>query len=145
MESTTQNQTLIDNKYIILEKIGHGGTANVYKVKEIKTNKIYAAKILKEESEYFDNEVKMLKLIKENSYMINLIDSGYGPIIKKEHPTENKQYLILEYASKGVLFDYIYLPKRGFGEKYTKLIFKKILLGINQCHKKGICHRDIKQ
>ena len=144
MESTNQNQTLIDNKYIIQEKIGFGGTANVYKVKEINTNKIYAAKILKNEPKYFDNEVKMLKLIKENSYMINLIDTGFGPIIKNGLSLKNKQYLILEYASKGVLFDYIYHPKRGFGEKYTKLIFKKILLGINECHKKGICHRDIK-
>ena len=144
MKSTNQNQKIINNKYITQEKIGHGGTANVYKVKEINTNKIYAAKILKDESEYFDNEIKMLKQIKENPYMINLIDSGCGPIIKKGFPTENKQYLILEYASKGELLDYIFHTKKGFGEKYANIIFKKILLGINECHKKRICHRDIK-
>ena len=38
----------------------------------------------------------------------------------------------------------MFTPKKGFEEKYGKLIFKDILRGIMACHKEGICHADIK-
>ena len=145
MESSTQNKKILDNKYIIQEKMGYGATANVYKVIDKNTNNVYAAKVLKKESEHFENEIQILKLLHEkNPYMINLVDSGCGQVIKDGFPSEKKQYIILEYAPKGELFDYISCPKKGFGEKYAKIIFRNILKGINYCHKKGICHRDIK-
>ena len=52
--------------------------------------------------------------------------------------------MILEYEEKGCLFDYIYYPKSGFSEKHSKLIFSKILKGIQAIHSQNICHRDIK-
>ena len=45
---------------------------------------------------------------------------------------------------KGELLDYISSPKKGLSELYSKLIFSKILNGIQSCHNMGICHRDIK-
>ena len=150
MESI-QKQKIIDGKYVKQKKIGEGATAKTYKVLEKSTNKVFAAKVLKEIDPLFNEEIKTLKKLKEkkkNPHIINLIDSGCGPIKEdgKEDgiPPENKQYIILEYASKGELFDYIKIPQKGFGEKYAKIIFKNILEGINLCHMQGICHRDIK-
>ena len=85
----------IDGKYIIIEKKGHGATANVFLVKEPNSNKIYAAKVLKEKSEFFDKEIEVLDTLKpiNNNYIVNLIESGTGHIIRVNRPTQIKQYL----------------------------------------------------
>ena len=136
----------IDHKYVILEKKGFGLTANVFLVKNPENEKMYAAKVLKKKDDLFDKEIEILKNLKNNNnqFIVNLIESGNGDITRKNHPIENKQYLILEYASKGELFNYVYCYKQGFKEKYSKVIFAKILRGVLSCHKAGICHRDLK-
>ena len=141
-----ESQETINNKYIIIEKRGSGATANVFLVKDPNNEKTYAGKVLKENSELFDREVEILKTLMpiKNPYLVNLIEGGSGPIIRASKPTENKQYLVLEYAQKGELFDYIYCAHEGMPEKYSKVIFSKILKGVQACHNAGICHRDLK-
>ena len=136
----------IGNKYVLFEKKGQGGTSTVYLVKDPNTEKFYVGKILKKESNHFDNEVKILKKLKEikSPLIINIIDSGNEEIIRANKTKKKKQYLILEYASKGELYNYIGCPGIGLQEKYSKIIFSKILKGIQECHKMGICHRDLK-
>ena len=145
MESSPEENT-INNKYIILEKKGRGATANVYLVEDKYDKKQYAAKVLKEVSPLFENEIKMLKRLSalNNPYIINLIEFGEGPLKTPSKPKRNRQYTILEYSSKGELFDYISYPNKGFSERHAKLIFHKILKGVQAFHNEGICHRDIK-
>ena len=141
-----ESQESIDNKYIITERKGQGATADVYLVKEPTAQKIYAAKVLKEPCDYFDKEVEILKALKKinNPYIVNLIDSGTGTIIRANKPSQTSQYLVLEYAPKCELFSYIYCTHRGFQETYSKVLFAKILKGVQACHNAGICHRDLK-
>ena len=143
MESFCRN---IDKKYEIFEKRGYGGTSLVYRVKDLKSKKIYAAKIFEKKTKFFDIEVEMLKELKQanNPYLLNMIDNGTGNIELEDKVLKDKQYLILEYASKGDLFDYLHYPSQGFKEIYAKMIFTKILTGLISCHNKGICHRDLK-
>ena len=141
-----ESEESIDNKYIIIEQKGHGATSNVFLVKDPNTNKVYASKVLKEKSDLFDKEVEILNTLKSinNKFIVNLIDSGTGNIIRANRPTQTKQYLVLEYAPKGELFNYIYCSHKGLGERYSKVIFSKILKGVQACHNAGICHRDLK-
>ena len=44
--------------------------------------------------------------------------------------------------ARNILFFYIYLG--ALGERRAKLIFRKIVLGIQAIHNANICHRDIK-
>ena len=143
MNDSNENQKILDNKYLILEKKGHGATANVYKIQDKITNDIFAAKVLKKHSDYFDKETQMLKLVK-SPYIVNLVDYGKGKILKNGSLSGEKQYIVLDYAEKGELFDYIFLPKKGLGERYGKVVFTKILRGVLSCHKVGVCHRDLK-
>ena len=140
------DQESIDSKYIIVDKKGHGATANVYLVREPNQNQLFAAKVLKEPSKLFEKEINILNTLKkaENKNIVNIISSGEGLIIRKNHPQQKSQYLVLEYASKGELFNYIYCAKCGLKEKYSKVIFAKILRGVQACHQAGICHRDLK-
>ena len=139
-----ERKEIINNKYIIIEKRGNGITSDVFQVKDIKTEKFYAAKIFKNSSKFFLKEIEILNSIKKvnNPHIINIIESNITQ--NGQLPKEDQQYIILEYASKGDLFDYISLTNNGLKEKYCKIIFYKILKGIQACHNAGICHRDLK-
>ena len=145
MDSNSENET-IDSRFIILDKKGYGATANVYLVKEINQQTVYAAKVLKEHSDLFEKEINILNALRivNNPNIVNIISSGEGIIRRKNHPERTNQYLVLEYASKGELFNYIYCAKAGLCERYSKVIFAKILRGVQACHNAGICHRDLK-
>ena len=82
-----ENNDSINNKYIILKKKAKGGTALVYKVKELnkESQNIYAAKVLKSInnkkllsekalSSIYEKEIKILKELKniKNPYIIIL-------------------------------------------------------------------------
>ena len=148
MESNT-----IDDTYIISEKIGSGGTAKVFLVKEKDSEEVNVAKVLKEKNnddfskECFINEINILNFLKrniDNTYIVKYINSGVGQVKRVGHPITKNRYLILGYEENGNLFDYVHFPESGFSEKHSKLIFFKILKGLQEIHSKNICHRDIK-
>ena len=145
MESVASDNT-IDNKYKILEKKGKGASAIVYLAEDETTKKKYAIKVLKELTPSFEHEINILKKVSalNNPYIINLINYGKGPVKREGKEEVISQYFVLEYSSKGEIFDYLYYSQTGLKEKYAKLVFKKILTGVQAFHKAGICHRDLK-
>ena len=124
-----------DKKYIIIEKKGSGGFSKVFLVETLDGKAKYAAKILKikdkekeqkKENKLFDNEVNILKYLKDNiniNYITKFIDSGIGEIKRENRPNSINKYLILEYAEKGSLFNYIHFPKDALPERFCKRIF----------------------
>ena len=136
----------INEKYLIKEKLGSGGQANVFLVLDKDTNEEYAAKVLKKESNALDIEINILNTFKQynNPYIINIIENGEGVIIRKNREAMIRKYCILENALYGNIFDYIYIKNGGFGELKGKIIFLKIAEAIQFCHKHNICHRDLK-
>ena len=142
----SEKEEQIDNKYIIKEKIGSGGQANAFLVTEKGNNKNYVAKVSKQDNDSMNNEINILKELKEynNPYITNLIDSGEGKIIRINREPKKRKYCILEYAPNGNIFDYIYCKHSGLGELHSKIIFQKIMKGISFIHEHNICHRDIK-
>ena len=145
MESPLEEDN-INNKYIILEEKGHGSSAYVYLVEDKKDKKLYAAKVFELGPSFFIKEIEILKKVSSlyNPFIIKLIEYGEGPVKAPSKPKKDRKYAILEYASKGILSDYIYCPEKGFSERHVKLIFHKILKGVKAIHNAGICHRDIK-
>ena len=143
MEDVCDN---IDKKYEIIDKKGSGGTSIVFLVKDSTTKKIYAAKVMRKQNKNYNIEVEILNDLKgiNSPYILNLVDNGIGNVARKGNVFKEKQYIILEYASKGDLFNYILYPEQGLKKEYAKVIFTKILVGVNSCHKKNICHRDLK-
>ena len=70
-EKDFENNSILDDKYIICRKVGQGSFAKVYLVLDIKDKEKYAAKILLEniaqvDKESFYKEEKILRKIKEN-------------------------------------------------------------------------------
>ena len=64
---------------------------------------------------------------------------------KKEYDLiKERPYYVIDFYSCGNLFYYLEKKKDGFSEKLAKVLFKKIVLAIQFCHQKNICHLDIK-
>ena len=140
----------IDNKYNIIQIISYGtGEGDIYLVhKKSNYNNYYVAKIpndKKGNNTNIENEIVILKTLNEKNclYIIKYIDDGEGPILIEGNKM-NKKYLILEYAPKYSLGDYLNVTKIGFGERFSKLIFYKICKGIKIIHDNNLCHIDIK-
>ena len=150
-----------DLKYILLQKIGFGGTCTVYKgyAFEDKQHTIYAIKIFKEQNKkYFEKEILINKMLPKK-YFLTLINYGSGYIHQenKNAFNSNKQnnnisekyngkvfYKIEEIAENGELFNYIYELEKGFTEEISAKTFLKIIKSLKILHEKGIIHCDIK-
>ena len=142
-----ESEGYIDNKYIIIKKIGEGAYGKVYLVKGKDTNKEFAVKVLLKEDKRIELKIKIIKDFSssKNKFIINMINSGKGPFIRKGIDKGEKEYIVYEYAPKGTLYDYFIFPNEGsLEEQYSKILFKNILKGVQAMHIKKICHRDIK-
>lgn len=138
---------IIDDKYYLNEKVGSGGTSDVYLGHSKTSDTKVAIKILKHRNEdnihQFEQEINLLSKLKHKN-IIKVIEGGRGFIVKKGKCSEKKYYLIIEYAAKQELFNYIFYPKKPFDESKAKYIFLEILNGLEACHIAGIIHGNLK-
>uniref|UniRef100_G3U9H0 non-specific serine/threonine protein kinase n=1 Tax=Loxodonta africana TaxID=9785 RepID=G3U9H0_LOXAF len=77
-------------------------------------------------------------------HIISIYEAGRSRLFS---PTvfENKDkiVIIMEYASKGELYDYI-SERRRLSERETRHFFRQIVSAVHYCHKNGVVHRDLK-
>ena len=154
MERSETNVGVMDKKYVLIKGLGTGGTSLVYLSTLPETNppENVAVKILKAKDlrNSFDFE-KILKAefetLKKLDYenVLKVYELGKGNLVQEEKTLEDLNYMVLEYAEKGELLNYILAEgKKGFKEYFARTLFKHILNGINSIHSAGYCHRDIK-
>lgn len=150
-DKATINENIIatiDEQYLMIRKIGKGGTSKVYLgYDKSDRGTLYAFKVIKTPfSKVLESEHLILSQISD----VNVIKSySYSPNSKfvksnKESTPINVSYLKLEYLPNGELFDYVFYPRKGFGENMGRLLFRTLLLSVQSLHNSGIIHRDIK-
>ena len=138
---------ILDSKYLLEKELGSGLTSKVFKVLDVQTGVLKAAKIFESNAtQVFFKEQNILKKISEINSPSNIkfYEAGFGPLKKEDKILDEKAYIIQEYVPLGNLYDYISNTKCGFSEDVTKLIFYRIIKAVDALHKFGICHRDIK-
>ena len=134
-------------EYTILLQAGSGGLGQVYIATKKTDNKAYILKIIKQKSDVkqinsLNREIKILKELN----IPQLTYDDYIPILYDSQESKTNPYFTIDFFSKKNLYEYLSNPKHpnGLSEKYAKVIFKKIVKGIEYCHNKNICHLDIK-
>jgi serine/threonine protein kinase len=141
---------ILDDKYILIKKIGSGATCKVKLGKSRESEELVAIKILNNiggklntTNKHHLQEIEMLKKINHPN-IINLKEGNKGIIKKPDGRTKMVDYIVLEYAGNAELFDYIYFPKKGLSEKMARAVFKMLIEGLEGCHLAGVTHRDLK-
>jgi serine/threonine protein kinase len=143
MEVDNNDLGFIDDKYIIKKELGVGAYSIVYQVKERTNGNEYAAKVIKD---YFRfDEVKISQFLSTTNcpYIINFKEFSQGDI-RVGNNVDFRPYIIYELCPKGSLEKYLSHGLGGFDENQSKFIISDIAKGVHECHKKGICHLDIK-
>lgn len=131
---------VLGNRYEIIEKIGEGGMAKVYKAKCRLLNRFVAVKILKDE--YVDDNDFIVKFNRESQSaaklshpnIVNIYDVG---------DFERTHYIVMEWVEGSTLKELI--KEEGVFEPERILdIASQIAQALNHAHKNRIIHRDIK-
>ena len=98
---------------------------------------------LDETTSAFDRE-KTAYSVLNHKHVIKLIDTfNYQKISKNVSQTKNFKILVIEFASKRDLFEYVRKTGR-FCEDMARILFKQLLLGVQYIHISGIAHMDLK-
>lgn len=130
----------LDGRYQVLEIVGIGGMANVYKAKDLLKDKIVAVKILKEELASND---EFLRRFKNESKAIAMLDHPNIVKVFDVSFSEKVNYIVMEYIDGITLKEYIQQEK-VLSWKDTVHFVTQILRALQHAHDRGIVHRDIK-
>ncbi|MBQ3136113.1 MAG: Stk1 family PASTA domain-containing Ser/Thr kinase [Clostridia bacterium] len=130
----------IDGRYEIIEIIGVGGMAVVYKAFDNIDHRIVAIKLLKDEflanedfRRRFKNESKAIAVLSHPN-IVKVFDVSFGNMI---------QYIVMEYVEGISLKEYI--EQQGkINPREAIYYVTQILRALQHAHDKGIVHRDIK-
>ncbi len=131
---------ILGNRYELLEKIGGGGMAVVYKAKCHLLNRYVAVKILRDE---FINDEEFVKRFRIEAQAAASLSHPNIVSIFDVGQEENVHYIVMEYIDGITLKDYI-TQKGSLNWKEAAGIAIQICSAIEQAHKNHVIHRDIK-
>ena len=131
---------LLDGRYEILEIVGTGGMAIVYRALDKLENRYVAIKLLREElvsdqsfRKRFLNESRAVAMLAHKN-IVDVYDVNFD-----SHP----QYIVMEFIEGRTLKDYM----TSVGQMPLKEAFAycgQILSALRHAHERGVVHRDIK-
>ncbi len=130
----------LDGRYEILELIGSGGMANVYRAKDVTDDTTVAVKVLRDE--FMDNE-ELVRRFKNESKAISLLSHPNIVKVFDVNFSDTVQYIVMEYIDGITLMQY--LDDKGKLPWKDALYFTtQVLRALQHAHDRGIIHRDIK-
>ena len=134
------NEKILADRYKLIEQIGMGGMAIVYRAVDMRTGHNVAVKVLRPEfnkdAEFvgrFQREAEAASKMTHHN-IVNLLDVGMDG--------ENR-YLVMEYVQGKTLKDLIH-EKGRLNPQAAAQITIRILSALQHAHQNGIIHRDIK-
>ena len=148
--------------YKINEQVGGDGFGNVFAVfNKCETDKnAYILKTLVGEMitdiniKTLQNEIEILNELNQDinsQYIPKLYAADKFNYPKDGNSKKARPYFVIDYFSRDNLYEYLTAKKfanlkiaNKYEEKHAKVLFKKILLGVQYCHKKNIYHLDLK-
>lgn len=131
---------VLGNRYEIIEKIGSGGMATVYKAKCKLLNRNVAVKILRDE---FANDAEFIKRFQVEAQAAASLSHPNIVSIYDVGEENGLHYIVMELI-EGKTLKEIITEKGRLPWKDAVKIAMQIASGLEQAHKNHIIHRDIK-
>lgn len=131
---------MLDNRYELIELIGRGGMANVYKAKCHRLNRMVAVKILK--SDLADN-AEFRRRFRDESRAVAQLSHANIVSVYDVSRSDDMEYIVMELIDGITLKQY--MERRGQMDWREALHFViQIMRALSHAHSRGIIHRDIK-
>ena len=131
---------LLDNRYEILEVIGTGGMAVVYKARCHRLNRLVAIKILKDD---YSQDEEFGRRFHAESHAVAMLSHPNIVSIYDVSTDEDADYIVMELIEGITLKQY--MEKKGvLNWKETLHFAIQIAKALEHAHSRGIIHRDIK-
>ncbi|MBL8093518.1 MAG: protein kinase [Anaerolineales bacterium] len=125
--------------YELLEEIGRGGMATVYRARQLNLERIVAVKVIQgslthnpQELQRFQQEAQMVARL-EHPHILPIydFDGAHDP-----------PFIVMRYLAGGTIKDRL---RRGPIERSVLLeLLRKAAAGLDYAHRQGVIHRDIK-
>ncbi|CAG9333044.1 unnamed protein product [Blepharisma stoltei] len=139
-EEKIEKKKVTASDFEAISQLGKGSFGEVFLVRKICTDELFAMKILRK------NKVIGQNLVKYAFTERNVMSYFNHPFIvglKYAFQTSDKLFLILDYCPGGDLTSYIQQNKK-FDEKRARIYLCEILLALEELHKRDIIYRDLK-
>ena len=131
---------ILDNRYEILELIGTGGMALVYKARCHRLNRMVAIKILKED---LAGDEEFQRRFYTESQAVAMLSHPNIVAVYDVNRSGNTEYIVMELIEGITLKQYI--NRKGLLNWKEALHFAtQITKALSHAHSRGIIHRDIK-
>lgn len=132
---------MLDNRYEILECIGTGGMAVVYKARCHRLNRLVAVKILKSE---LANDAEFRRRFHDESQAVAMLSHSNIVGVYDVSRSDDLDYIVMELIDGMTLKQYMH--KRGAPLNWREALhfITQIVRALGHAHSRGIIHRDIK-
>lgn len=131
----------LDNRYELLEVIGTGGMAVVYKARCHRLNRLVAVKILKQE---LAQDAEFRRRFHDESQAVAMLSHPNIVAVYDVSHSDDLDYIVMELIDGITLKQY--MQKKGAPLNWREALhfITQIMRGLSHAHSRGIIHRDIK-
>lgn len=131
---------IISNRYEIIEKVGNGGMATVYKARDTILNRYVAVKVLRDE---FTTDEEFIKRFNTEAQSAARLAHANIVSVYDVGQEYNVYYIVMELI-QGKTLKQIIAEEGALPWKWTVNIASQICSALDMAHRNGIVHRDIK-
>lgn len=131
---------MLDNRYEIVEKVGEGGMAVVYKARDHRLGRFVAIKILRPE---YARDEEFRRRFHAESQAVAMLSHPNIVAVYDVNRSQGIEYLVMELIDGITLKHYMSLKDR-LNWREALHFTTQIVRALSHAHSRGIIHRDIK-
>lgn len=132
---------MLDNRYEILEVIGTGGMAVVYKARCHRLNRLVAIKILRDD---LAQDAEFRRRFHDESQAVAMLSHPNIMAVYDVSKSSDLEYIVMELLDGITLKQYMQKKGEPLSWKEALHFITQIMKALSHAHGRGIIHRDIK-
>ena len=132
---------LLDNRYEILERIGVGGMARVYKARCHRLNRLVAVKILRDD---LVRDAELRRRFHDESQAVAMLSHPNIVAVYDVSRSSDFEYIVMELIDGITLKQYMQKKGNKLNWREALHFITQLVKALGHAHSRGIIHRDIK-